>query len=221
MRKSSIKMLTGIMAFGIAASMGSPCYAAEIQENPTEESRQSAVSAVDEYGNKVDTKKGKNEKAQLSQNKKQQGATSQVVINSPSKEQAEENHTEAASENKSSNDKKNKEDVSTKKTANQRGKQLKSLDEYLSGKCGENVTYEYDPNTGILYLNGDGDLYPYSCYAEFPWVLYHDKIQSMEVNGDIDIKLWMCNTKMAAKSNHLGDIDAAVQKIYAEAGIEQ
>ena len=172
----------------------------------------------DRNGNKVDTKKSKNEKSQLSQNKKQQGATSQVVINGPSKEQAEEKHTETASENKSANDKQIKEDASTKKTAKQSGKQLKSLDEYLSGKCGKNVTYEYDPSTGILYLNGDGDLYPYSCYAEFPWVLYHDKIQSMEVNGDIDIKLWMCNTKMAAKSNHLGDIDAAVQKIYEEAG---
>lgn len=218
MRKSSIKMLTGIMAFGIAASMGTPCYAAETKETTTEESRQSAVSAVDENGNKVDTTKSKNEKSQLSQNKKQQGATSQVVINGPSKEQTEEKHTTAAPENKSANDKKIKEDASTKKTTNQSGKQLKSLDEYLSGKCGENVTYEYDPSTGILYLNGDGDLYPYSCYAEFPWVLYHDKIQSMEVNGDIDIKLWMCNTKMAAKSNHLGDIDAAVQKIYEEAG---
>lgn len=218
MRKSPIKMLTGIMAFCIAASMGSPCYAAETKETTTEESRQSAVSAVDENGNKVDTKKSKNEKSQLSQNKKQQGATSQVVINGPSKEQAEEKHTETASENKSANDKQIKEDASTKKTAKQSGKQLKSLDEYLSGKCGKNVTYEYDPSTGILYLNGDGDLYPYSCYAEFPWVLYHDKIQSMEVNGDIDIKIWMCNTKMAAKSNHLGDIDAAVQKIYEEAG---
>ena len=218
MRKSPIKMLTGIMAFCIAASMGSPCYAAETKETTTEESRQSAVSAVDENGNKVDTKKSKNEKSQLSQNKKQQGATSQVVINGPSKEQAEEKHTETASENKSANDKQIKEDASTKKTAKQSGKQLKSLDEYLSGKCGKNVTYEYDPSTGILYLNGDGDLYPYSCYAEFPWVLYHDKIQSMEVNGDIDIKLWMCNTKVAAKSNHLGDIDAAVQKIYEEAG---
>lgn len=218
MRKSPIKMLTGIMAFCIAASMGSPCYAAETKETTTEESRQSAVSAVDENGNKVDTKKSKNEKSQLSQNKKQQGATSQVVINGPSKEQAEEKHTETASENKSANDKQIKEDASTKKTAKQSGKQLKSLDEYLSGKCGKNVTYEYDPSTGILYLNGDGDLYPYSCYAEFPWVLYHDKIQSMEVNGDIDIKLWMCNTKMAAKSNHLGDIDAAVQKNYEEAG---
>ena len=218
MRKSPIKMLTGIMAFCIAASMDSPCYAAETKETTTEESRQSAVSAVDENGNKVDTKKSKNEKSQLSQNKKQQGATSQVVINGPSKEQAEEKHTETASENKSANDKQIKEDASTKKTAKQSGKQLKSLDEYLSGKCGKNVTYEYDPSTGILYLNGDGDLYPYSCYAEFPWVLYHDKIQSMEVNGDIDIKLWMCNTKMAAKSNHLGDIDAAVQKIYEEAG---
>lgn len=218
MRKSPIKMLTGIMAFCIAASMGSPCYAVETKETTTEESRQSAVSAVDENGNKVDTKKSKNEKSQLSQNKKQQGATSQVVINGPSKEQAEEKHTETASENKSANDKQIKEDASTKKTAKQSGKQLKSLDEYLSGKCGKNVTYEYDPSTGILYLNGDGDLYPYSCYAEFPWVLYHDKIQSMEVNGDIDIKLWMCNTKMAAKSNHLGDIDAAVQKIYEEAG---
>lgn len=218
MRKSPIKMLTGIMAFCIAASMGSPCYAAETKETTTEESRQSAVSAVDENGNKVDTKKSKNEKSQLSQNKKLQGATSQVVINGPSKEQAEEKHTETASENKSANDKQIKEDASTKKTAKQSGKQLKSLDEYLSGKCGKNVTYEYDPSTGILYLNGDGDLYPYSCYAEFPWVLYHDKIQSMEVNGDIDIKLWMCNTKMAAKSNHLGDIDAAVQKIYEEAG---
>lgn len=218
MRKSPIKMLTGIMAFCIAASMGSPCYAAETKETTTEESRQSAVSAVDENGNKVDTKKSKNEKSQLSQNKKQQGATSQVVINGPSKEQAEEKYTETASENKSANDKQIKEDASTKKTAKQSGKQLKSLDEYLSGKCGKNVTYEYDPSTGILYLNGDGDLYPYSCYAEFPWVLYHDKIQSMEVNGDIDIKLWMCNTKMAAKSNHLGDIDAAVQKIYEEAG---
>lgn len=90
MRKSPIKMLTGIMAFCIAASMGSPCYAAETKETTTEESRQSAVSAVDENGNKVDTKKSKNEKSQLSQNKKQQGATSQVVINGPSKEQAEE-----------------------------------------------------------------------------------------------------------------------------------
>lgn len=218
MRKSPIKMLTGIMACCIAASMGAPCYAAETKETTTEESRQSAVSAVDENGNKVDTKKSKNEKSQLSQNKKQQGATSQVVINGPSKEQTEEKHTTAAPENKSVNDKKIKEDASTKKTTNQSGKQLKSLDEYLSGKCGENVMYKYDPSTGILYLNGDGDLYPYSCYAEFPWVLYHDKIQSMEVNGDIDIKLWMCNTKMAAKSNHLGDIDAAVQKIYEEAG---
>ena len=69
MRKSPIKMLTGIMAFCIAASMGSPCYAAETKETTTEESRQSAVSAVDENGNKVDTKKSKNEKSQLSQNK--------------------------------------------------------------------------------------------------------------------------------------------------------
>lgn len=220
MKNKIVKILTGVLTLCISVGISNPLYAAEVSDTNTGNAESSAVSVVDENGEKVGTKKNRTEKSDLSYNRKEKGTSSEIVINGPSQESKTKGISEQRGVSGTASEKpeSSKEQKESNKDSDNKKKKIKSLDEYLTGRCGENVTYEFDPKTGILYLKGDGDLYPYTCYAEFPWVLYHDKIQSMEVDGDIDIKLWMCNTKMAAKSNHLGDIDAALVKIYAAAG---
>lgn len=220
MKNKIVKILTGVLTLCITVGISNPLYAAEVSDTNTGKAESAAVSVVDENGEKVDTKKSRTERSDLSYNRKEKGSSSEIVINGPSQEGKTKSVTEQSEVSGTVSEKpeSSKEQKESIKDSDNKKKKIKSLDEYLTGRCGENITYEFDPKTGILYLKGDGDLYPYTCYAEFPWVLYHDKIQSMEVDGDIDIKLWMCNTKMAAKSNHLGDIDAALARIYADAG---
>lgn len=49
--------------------------------------------------------------------------------------------------------------------------ELISTDPY-SGKCGDNLTWIYDPNTGILAIRGTGDMYDYTDSYGGPWCQY-------------------------------------------------
>lgn len=41
--------------------------------------------------------------------------------------------------------------------------------EIISGKCGDNVYYEFDPSTETMRIYGEGAMYDYNRYIEHPW----------------------------------------------------
>lgn len=41
--------------------------------------------------------------------------------------------------------------------------------EIISGKCGENVYYEFNPSTETMRIYGEGAMYDYNRYTEHPW----------------------------------------------------
>ncbi|SDB31475.1 hypothetical protein SAMN02910317_01575 [Ruminococcaceae bacterium FB2012] len=42
-------------------------------------------------------------------------------------------------------------------------------DDIISGKCGENVTYSFDPFTGTLTISGSGEMENYEVNDTAPW----------------------------------------------------
>ncbi len=52
-----------------------------------------------------------------------------------------------------------------------------------SGTCGENVTWEYVPETRNLYLMGTGDMNNYGLFSEAPWSEYSKHIGRVIVGG--------------------------------------
>ena len=49
-----------------------------------------------------------------------------------------------------------------------------------SGKCGDNVSYSFDTDTGDITISGTGDMYNYST-SEAPWANYADGIKTVIV----------------------------------------
>lgn len=57
----------------------------------------------------------------------------------------------------------------------------------FSGKCGENATWEYDPDTCKLTISGTGAMYDYNWDANsnYPRKDYAEKITSAEIEDGI------------------------------------
>lgn len=225
MKNKYIRKWAGMSALCLAlvSVAGTTVIAAEeetpviiVDENGNEytpEDEKSSSEAQKTKGqSKQDSKKSQETKSSSSKKKK---ALDAIILKDKTTEYESETANtketgsgETAADDKSGSSRLTEEEVKQKRQA--------YIDDMTTGKCGENITYTYDKKTGILYLKGEGELYDYKTYAEFPWVLWHDTITSTEIDGDINFKLWMCNETMAVKSNHDGDIDGAVKKIYRE-----
>ncbi len=54
-----------------------------------------------------------------------------------------------------------------------------------SGKCGDQVTYEFNPSTGVLLINGSGLMYDYPFTPSAPWSSYSKNIRSVEITGSV------------------------------------
>ncbi len=54
----------------------------------------------------------------------------------------------------------------------------------ISGTCGENITWEFDGETGVLTISGTGDMYDYSYYNR-PWESYVDNIKTVVINNGV------------------------------------
>ena len=52
----------------------------------------------------------------------------------------------------------------------------------LSGPCGDNLTYSFDPSTGILTFSGTGDMRNYSWSEGTPWNPFRDNITEVVFN---------------------------------------
>lgn len=66
-------------------------------------------------------------------------------------------------------------------------------------KCGENVYYAYDKDTGTLKITGNGSLYDYQDYESLPWA--DCEITKVTLSKGVVLKLWMTSRKMAEQCN--------------------
>lgn len=57
--------------------------------------------------------------------------------------------------------------------------------EVISGSCGENLTYTLDTETGVLKIEGDGDMEDYKYPQRSPWANYVDNIKKLELSGSM------------------------------------
>ncbi len=57
-------------------------------------------------------------------------------------------------------------------------------DSEYSGKCGDDVTYEFDSATGVLSITGSGAMYDYP-YGSHPWNTYREDIIAVEITGTV------------------------------------
>ncbi len=55
--------------------------------------------------------------------------------------------------------------------------------ETYSGTCGDNVTWEYEPETRTLYLMGTGKMKNYDLFSEAPWNEYSNNIVKAHIEG--------------------------------------
>ena len=56
----------------------------------------------------------------------------------------------------------------------------------LSGTCGEAITWELDPEAGLLTIDGEGPMPDYSYSTGAPWYAYRSRIFNVVLTGTID-----------------------------------
>ena len=56
-------------------------------------------------------------------------------------------------------------------------------EESLSGTCGENLTWTFNPDTGELTISGEGAMYDY--YYDHPWESYEDEITAVTIGDGV------------------------------------
>ena len=65
-----------------------------------------------------------------------------------------------------------------------------------SGTCGENVIWAYYEETGLLEINGSGDMQGYAS-IQVPWYAYKNKIKKLSITKDVtsigDLAFYDCN----------------------------
>lgn len=61
---------------------------------------------------------------------------------------------------------------------------------YLTGKCGNNVTYSLDTTEGTLEIYGSGPMKDYDVNNLAPWYEYRESIRRVEVTGVTRIGAW-------------------------------
>ena len=66
-----------------------------------------------------------------------------------------------------------------------------------SGTCGENVTWAYYEETGLLEINGSGDMQGYAS-IQVPWYAYKNKIKKLSITKDVtsigDLAFYDCKS---------------------------
>ena len=55
----------------------------------------------------------------------------------------------------------------------------------LSGACGDNVTFAFDPITGALTISGTGEMANYTNSENVPWYSYRDRIASVVIEDGV------------------------------------
>ena len=70
----------------------------------------------------------------------------------------------------------------------------------LSGKCGDNVTYDFNETTHVLTISGEGSMYNYTISNKSPFTPYNGNLDILEViiNDGVtsigDYAFWICST---------------------------
>ena len=55
----------------------------------------------------------------------------------------------------------------------------------LSGSCGANLTYTFDPYSGALSITGTGSMTDYNNYLEVPWFDFKEKVTSLNISPGV------------------------------------
>ena len=77
-----------------------------------------------------------------------------------------------------------------------------------SGKCGDNVFWSFDAETGELVIEGEGDMYDYSEYSHSPWYAggFKDDIVSVKIQYGVssvgDYAFWRCTWLSSVKLSY-------------------
>ncbi|MCD7797466.1 MAG: leucine-rich repeat domain-containing protein [Clostridiales bacterium] len=78
-----------------------------------------------------------------------------------------------------------------------------------SGTCGDNVTWLFNTDTGILTISGSGDMTNYSSKTSIPWYKYNTYVKTVIIADRIasigDYAFYGCSN--LTKTNYLGTID--------------
>ena len=54
-----------------------------------------------------------------------------------------------------------------------------------SGKCGDNLTWSLDTDTGVLTISGTGDMYSWRSYSFVPWVSNCSSIKTVVIGNSV------------------------------------
>ncbi len=57
--------------------------------------------------------------------------------------------------------------------------------EVFTGECGEYLTWSFDSETGVLEIEGEGEMRTYSSFSNTPWASHKDLIKSVEIGENI------------------------------------
>ena len=57
--------------------------------------------------------------------------------------------------------------------------------EVVSGTCGDNLTWTFNKETGLLKIEGSGEMDNYVSYSRAPWYSYHDNILAVELPEEL------------------------------------
>ena len=55
----------------------------------------------------------------------------------------------------------------------------------VSGACGEDLTWSFDPSDGVLTIGGSGDMTDYTSPSDVPWYPYRAQITGADITSDI------------------------------------
>ena len=65
------------------------------------------------------------------------------------------------------------------------GRETEYVPDPYNGKCGDNATWHFAPNTGVLTISGTGEITNYTATAPAPWDQYKEKITKAVVENGI------------------------------------
>ena len=54
-----------------------------------------------------------------------------------------------------------------------------------SGTCGDNLTWSFDENTGVLSITGTGAMTDYTSSSDVPWEFYRDYIETVDIGSGV------------------------------------
>lgn len=73
------------------------------------------------------------------------------------------------------------------------GNSVYAKESTYTGLCGENVTYNFNESTGILYLSGPGTVGSYTSPEELPWYTFKEKITTIIIGDNVTCPIWYLN----------------------------